>query len=259
MANGLKLTHEELGRQVAIRTEQLEEAFSVARAADAGKRRLIACGNALVEEERRRILLEIHDDLNALLVAIRLQAGTLASSIRESEQTQLLEAVERITALIDTVYERSRDIVQRLRPEIIDTLGLSGAIEEMVRHLDEADPSCAFKFVVEQPLPAMPDAMAIAAYRVVQEALSNVVKHAGASTCVVKVDRANEPSGVRVTVRDDGCGFDTAAMHAGLGLVGMRERVTALNGSLTIDAEPGRGTVVRMTLPLPLPLKGSPP
>lgn len=251
MARGLEITHQRLESQVASRTQELQVAVETVRSADAEKRRLIARSNELVEAELRRISLEIHDDLNAVLVSVRLQAAALASSAAADGRPELHDSAARIAELIDGLYARARDIVQKLRPEIIDTLGLAGAIEEMVRRYDEVDPACRFEFVADHNMPVIPDQVAIAAYRVVQEALSNVVKHSGASVCTVTAAPQDGRPGVRVTVQDNGQGFDTdSSANHGLGLVGMRERVSALDGSLFINSATGQGTSVTMILPL---------
>lgn len=249
MAQGLKGTYRNLENEVAIRTEALAKAADAARAADAEKGRLIARGNVLVEEERRLIALELHDDLNSLLVAVRLQAGSLAAAVRDGHQVDAVRGAERINELVGTVYDRSRTIVQRLRPEVIDTLGLAGAIEETVRLLDEADPQCTFRFETDNGVPALSVETAITAYRVVQEALSNTVKHASATRCLVTVYQRTDIPGVEVSVRDNGHGFDTSDRQTGVGLVGMRERIAALRGALTVESIRGQGTSVTIQLP----------
>jgi two-component system sensor histidine kinase UhpB len=250
MARGLDLTHQDLEDQVAVRTRQLQDAIEAVRAADADKRRLIVQFNERVEEERRRLSLEIHDDLNAALVSVRLQAGALAADPESPPEVR--EAAERIAAVTDEVYSRARRIVKQLRPEIIDTLGLPGAIEEMVRHFDEIHPQCRFVFTAAPDLPALSDQPAIAAYRVVQEALSNVVKHAEASRCEVRMERLEGDGGIRLTIGDNGKGFATAdAAPVGIGIIGMRERIFAIGGSMDIDSAPGRGTTVSIVLPHP--------
>jgi two-component system, NarL family, sensor histidine kinase UhpB len=159
-------------------------------------------------------------------------------------------SAERIATIVDQAYESARDIVTRLRPEVIDTLGLGGAIQEMVRRLGEASTQCRFQAVVAPALPAMHERVAIAAYRLTQEALSNVVKHAGASMCLVSVSAGATAPVVEISVRDDGVGFDAAAMTLGLGIAGMRERTAALGGTLRIRSRPGGGTDVTVRLPV---------
>jgi two-component system, NarL family, sensor histidine kinase UhpB len=132
MAKGLRITHEQLEGEVAARTAELSAAMQRIRISDEEKGRLIARGNDLVEDERRRISTEIHDDLNAVLVSVRMQAEALVAA-DEQGHAETSAAAKRIVELVDTIYGRARAIVRKLRPEIIDALGLVGAAEETVR------------------------------------------------------------------------------------------------------------------------------
>lgn len=253
MAKGLGATHQQLEDEVARRTAELQEAMQAVQAADAERRRLIARGNELVEEERRRLSMEIHDELNAALVSVRLHASALSTKAATDDDDETQHAAERITVLIDDVYRRARAIVTQLRPEVIDTLGLAGAVEEVVRRFDELRSGCRFSFRLASTLPPIPDSVAIAAYRAVQEALSNVAKHARASRCNVVIASAGTADVARVgiLVRDDGRGYDTMApIRTGVGHIGMRERIAALDGSLSITSSPGAGTTVSIEIPL---------
>lgn len=250
MAQGLRLTHERLDSEVQIRTVALETALGQLQTADAEKRRLIASSNALVEAERRRISLEIHDDLNAALVSIRMHAAGLASAVRGSGASDLAQTANRIVTLVDQTYDRARNIVRNLRPEILDALGLPGAAEETVRHFDEVSDSCRYSFERAGPMPLLDEATAIAAYRILQEALSNVSKHARASRCLVTLASHDAGQGVRLTVADDGVGFDLGASSEGLGLVGMRERLAVLGGTMNVTTAPGQGTTIEILIPV---------
>lgn len=250
MARGLRITHEQLEAQVASRTAELSEAMQRIQVADAEKSRLLAHENEVLEEERRRISIEIHDDLNAVLVSVRMQAEALASAAASEGREEMLATARRIVELVDTTYARARAIVRKLRPEIIDALGLSGAAEETVRHFRELDRHCRFELSL-QPLPHVPETTAIAAYRMLQEALSNVVKHAGARHCNVYLGPMAGANGVTLEVADDGRGFESAVNTGrGLGLVGIRERVSALGGTFSVRSESGAGT--RLTIMLPI-------
>lgn len=250
MARGLQLTQERLEGEVHARTVELRDAVDRLKAADDEKRRLIASSNAMVEDERRRISLEIHDDLNAALVTIRMHAAGLASAVGSSDTSELAKTADRIVTLVDQTYDRARDIVRNLRPEILDALGLAGAAEEMVRHFDEPKGECRYTFKLAGELPALDEATAIAAYRILQEALSNVSKHAHATQCRVTLGPMEVGDGIRLCVVDDGEGIEPGANSAGLGLVGMRERLAALGGSLTISTEPGQGTTLEVVIPV---------
>lgn len=250
MAHGLQLTQERLEGEVKARTVELRDAVERLRVADDEKRRLIASSNAMVEEERRRISLEIHDDLNAALVTIRMHAAGLASAVGLSDTSELAKTAERIVTLVDQTYDRARDIVRNLRPEILDALGLAGAAEEMVRHFDEPKGECRYAFKLTGGLPVLNEATAIAAYRILQEALSNVSKHARATLCRVTLGPLEGGAAIRLCVVDDGQGIHPDVNGLGLGLVGMRERLAALGGSLTISTEPGQGTTIEVVIPV---------
>ena len=256
MAKGLSVTRQELEGRVASRTQELQRAVDLATQADIEKRQLIARTNELLEEERQRIAVEIHDDLNASLIVVRMKAQHIASLAtspaagvtREIEQTALA-----ISATTEDLYGVARNIVKRLRPEVIDTLGLRGAVQEMVRSLDELSSTCAYSLQVGDDFPDLRGQLAITCYRLVQEALSNVAKHASAAHTSVILETTALAPGLFITVKDDGVGFDTTVRMPGrMGLIGMRERVAAVDGSIEVISEVGMGTSVAIWLPHPL-------
>lgn len=252
LAKGLRITHEQLEAEVAARTAALREAMERIRVSDDEKGRLIARGNELVEDERRRISTEIHDDLNAVLVSVRMDAEALASSAGENGQHEARAVALRVVRQLDTIYGRARAIVRKLRPEILDALGLAGAVEETVRSFREADRNCKFELTT-QALPSVPESVSIAAYRMLQEALSNVVKHAAATHCRVTL-RITGQNQIALIVEDDGRGFAPAEIgSSGLGLVGMRERAAAMRGTFDVQSSPGSGTRLTITLPISAP------
>lgn len=250
MGRELAAARLELEAKVSQRTAQLEDAVKAVRAADEEKRRLIAHGNALMEEERRRIAAEIHDQLNASLLAVRLTAASLRSRDGESPPADDVdEAAGRIEKTVEAVYESARRMVKMLRPEVLDTLGLRKALDEMVRQYDEMHPTCRFQFLCAGDFPQLPDPLAITVYRIVQEALSNVVKHARATVAVVSL--ATDENGRRlvVAVSDNGRGMSADSGGGGMGLIGMRERAMAAGGALEITNDEAGGTVVELRLP----------
>lgn len=249
MAKGLSVTHQDLENQVASRTSELQSAIELANEADAAKRRLIAHGNALVEEERRRIAAEIHDCLNGSLITVRLWAAAISSAAGENH-AEIERIAKRISATVDELYASTRRIVKQLRPEVLDTLGLRGAVEEMVRNYDEVHPHCRFSFQAEPGFPNLPGLLAITAYRVAQEALSNVVKHSEATRASVSLDTNTATGRARITVTDNGKGFDTKARSTGIGLIGMRERVAAAAGEIYIASDGRSGTKITIELPV---------
>ena len=251
MAGTLHAARHELKQQVATRTRELQDAVDRVRQADAEKRRLLTHGNAAVEEERKRIALDIHDHLGAALISVRLEASALVARAKTLGDADMEADARRIAATTEGIYATTRNIVKRLRPEIIDTLGLSGAIEELVRNAEALQPDCRFVYSTARGLPDLRGEVAMPAYRITQEALNNIVKHAQATQVRVRLSLAPDPQHLHIEIDDDGRGFDPdKPARAGLGLIGMRERAAAAGGVLEISAAPGQGTSLRLTLPL---------
>lgn len=221
----------------------LQASMRALREADAEKRRLIRKVNTAVEDERQSIALEIHDELNATLIAARLEAQRIADLSPEGE---VRDKAQSIIKLALGLYNSGRALVRRLRPEVLDMLGLDGAVEEIVRHYDSARGGCRFDFSARGDFSRMEGEVAISAYRIVQEALSNVVKHARATHASVSLSL--EAGELRMRITDNGVGFDAALASAGIGLVGMRERVYALNGQISIDTGLAAGTRITITI-----------
>lgn len=222
--------------------------------AEADKRRLIGRSNAAVEEERERIAAAIHDDLNASVIVVKFHAqhiASLAAGPNNAEsRSEIGKTAQEITAMAHVLYATARRIVRELRPELLDTLGLEGAVQELVRTFDSMHHTCRFSVSCEA-LPRMSSDIAITAYRLVQEALSNVVKHAqaGSAAVMIRVDALAER--LTISVVDNGIGFDvTVPSKTGVGLLGMRERVSVCGGKLAIESGVGEGTRVLMSLPL---------
>lgn len=251
MADTLRQARADLEQQVATRTRELQKAVTHARQADAEKRRLIVHSNAAVEEERKRIAVDIHDHLGGSLISVRLEASALAARAKSQGDADMEREAKRIAATADAIYATTRNIVKSLRPEIIDTLGLSGAIEELVRNVNQVPSTLYVTFDPADDLPDLRGKQAMQVYRLAQEALTNIVKHAGATEASVTLSLAPDPQHLRIVIHDNGKGFDPHAPdHEGIGLIGMRERMAAVGGELSINSSPGQGTNVQATLPL---------
>ncbi|GAC1350208.1 MAG: hypothetical protein NVSMB27_30530 [Ktedonobacteraceae bacterium] len=201
------------------------------------------------EEERRRLRRDLHDGLGPMLSAVMLKVGLVRTLYRrdpQSTNTLLNQLEEEIELVIDDI----RRLVYNLRPPALDDLGLLGAIREYVARLStgEQERSAALKVTVEVPasLPPLPAAVEVAAYRIVQEAVTNVIRHAHAQSCCVRflLDDA-----FQIEVSDDGKGFERTE-RVGIGLTSMRERAEELGGTFTIDKAASGGTVIRARLPL---------
>jgi two-component system sensor histidine kinase UhpB len=206
------------------------------------------------EEERKRIARELHDETAQLLAALLIRIRVVKNASGSEAVAGPLEDMRRE---IGHALEGVRRFARGLRPPALDELGLLPAIESHVRsirEITEIDLSLDADGTPEGDLP--PEA-SLAVYRIVQEALSNVVRHSGATRAAVRVVR--EPDRLVVTVEDDGHGFNVPEVRAagrGLGLFGMRERAAYLGGRVDVQSAPGTGTRVRAEIPLRDPALG---
>lgn len=249
MARGLRISQGELLNLVDRRTAELQKAVEAARASDAQRRDLIAHSNDLIEDERKKIAQELHDQFNASVLAIRARANILKVNPETLTSQKVGAAAEGILQSVNQLYADTRRLVKRLRPEVIDMLGLGGAITEEVRGFNEEQSGCKVSLIAEQ-LPHLPHRVAIAAYRAVQEALSNIIKHSQATTAHVRLSWDEDDGLVCVDISDNGVGFDSAAKRSGFGLLGMRERVESVGGTLRVDTSAGGGTRIRIRIPV---------
>ncbi len=215
-------------------------------------RRLVAAQEQVREEERRRIAREIHDELQQTLVAIKIDLGLVAARSRTDPDAAaaMLESADRLAS--DAVAA-TRRIVNDLRPRLLDDLGLVPALEVLVRHFGKRHGiACDLQAGDGHGGEFRPSAMvATCLYRVTQEALQNVAKHARARHLHVRLDEPH-PGWLRLAVEDDGSGLveDDLRKPQAFGLLGMRERVLALGGRMDIRANPARGTTIEVELPL---------
>jgi PAS domain S-box-containing protein len=209
-------------------------------------RRLSASIMANQEKERTAIARELHDELGQVLTALRMDAVWLGERLRQPDP----KAGDRALAmcrLIDNTIDDVRGLATRLRPGVLDDLGLIDALEWYIMDFEKRTGiACVFK---HGRVPNIDGIGATAAYRIVQEALTNVTRHAGATQ--VKVSLQPEKGMLTLAVVDNGRGFNLQEIAASecLGLAGMRERAGLLGGSLEIRSRPGKGTKVCFRLP----------
>ncbi len=256
MSVALDESKKDLENKVAERTRDLLASRNEALRADADKRKLIQKVNSIIEDERKTIAIEIHDELNASLIAVRLESQTIQQLAARAaagpqpgpELEQIGAKAQAITRLALDLYANGRRLVRRLRPEVLDMLGLHGAVEEMVNHYRSS--GVHFEFDTRGDFSKLGNELAISAYRIVQEALSNVMKHSHAGFARVSLALSEDDGALHIAVRDDGDGFDPAVASEGIGIIGMRERAYAAGGSIRVQSSPGEGTLVTITLPL---------
>ena len=241
----LKEEREAAYRQAEASRRDLEESYR-------GLRQLTQRLESAKEEERRHISRELHDELGQNLTAAKLHLQMLRRDAGDpAGAARLGESV----AMMDAMIGQVRRISLSLRPPLLDELGLAAALEQFLFGLSERT-GTPVGFKCSQPVGELPPEAATAVFRVVQEAVNNALRHAGANR--VRVELGPEEDGtLRVAVGDDGRGFDPAAIHATaqrgdhLGLRGMAERVGALGGRLEIDSRPGHGCTITAWIPRP--------
>jgi signal transduction histidine kinase len=201
------------------------------------------------ENERRALARDLHDEVGQACSAIRVELAF----IRHCEGAAhggIAEAAERAEGRALRLYTLVHDVLSRLRPANLETLGLVAALQELCESWEErSGVSCVFHHEgLAQPLG---DAIDIAVYRVTQEALTNVTRHAQASAVRVRLAQAGDT--LTLTIQDDGHGIDATRTSTGLGLLGATERAAALGGTLAVRTAPGTGVLVTLQLPLPSP------
>jgi signal transduction histidine kinase len=198
------------------------------------------------EDERRVIARELHDEVGQALTAIKVELAVAQEALQSAGASPApLEAARQIT---DGALHAVRDLSRLLHPAVLTDLGLAAAIEWYARSCEQR-----YGFPIEVHTEGtearLSPEVETAAYRIAQEALTNVARHARATSCAVRVSVS--PEGIRLSVEDNGAGFDRASSRhgTGLGLIGIRERVTDRGGVFEFETLPGRGTRLAVTLP----------
>jgi signal transduction histidine kinase len=196
------------------------------------------------EAERRHWARELHDDTLQELAAMRLRLAAAQRASPEDSRKIVAEVMESTSAAVENL----RDLITDLRPAALDDIGATAALEALgERMAGTGGLVLAMSVALADEHTRLAPELEVAIYRVVQEALTNVVKHAAATRVEVRVSDRDGP--LEVFVGDDGCGFDASRTHSGFGLAGMRERVGLVHGTLEIESSPGDGTALRATIP----------
>ena len=207
---------------------------------------------AVQESERLALARELHDELGQRCSAILIETACLRRCAAD-DRAALLGAAARADMAAQSLYQLVGGMLRRLRPANLDALGLVAALQELCESWEaRSGVACVFHFDAMGEL--LPERINIAVYRVAQEALTNVTRHAHANRVRLGLarHRANDGAGdLRLTITDDGRGMDTTRTTHGLGLLGASERAAALGGELTVESAPGAG--VRLSLRVPLP------
>jgi two-component system sensor histidine kinase UhpB len=212
-------------------------------------RRLTQLIQTRLEEERRVLARELHDELGQCVTAIR----TIGSAIAMRAQGAAPEVHSNAKAIVDIaghIYDVVHGIVRELRPPALDNLGLREALEDSLASWRARHPEIACRLSLQGDLDKLGETINITIYRVIQECLTNVARHAEATQVEIAVHRTDDA--IELSVRDDGKGLgDRAESEAArFGVMGMRERVQALDGALELTSNPGAGLAVRATIPI---------
>lgn len=197
--------------------------------------------------ERARIAHELHDAVSQKLFSLRLTAQA-ASALVDRDPARAKDELKQVAALAAEAADELRTVVVEMRPAALDEDGLVAALRSEVAVLDRAH-SARVEFTACR-MRALPAAQEEAVLRVAQEALHNALRHAAATAVTVRLEGRGKGAVLRVT--DDGCGFDPSVVRSAgrhLGLVSMRDRASGAGGSLTVQSEPGEGTVIEMEVP----------
>jgi PAS domain S-box-containing protein len=242
----LKKSHDELEQRVAGRTRELRD--------------LANHLEAVRETERKRIAREIHDELGSLLVALKMDTHWLHRRVaarNELETQELQGKCQSMGRLIDTAVDNVGRIITDLRPSILDHQGLWAALEWHAQEFtDSSELHATLQCHVAAGVPAPQGGLAIAVFRIFQEMLTNVARHAQARSVRIGIHVDGPPGAMLyIDVRDDGVGAAPAAWtdpHS-FGVLGMRERAGHFGGRIGIDSAPGQGTRVRLVMPLETP------
>ena len=197
------------------------------------------------EQERRRIARELHDDVGQALGAIKLELASAERQLSAGSPAHLLDEARAIT---DQALQAVRDVSQVLHPSMLDDLGLPDTVDWYLKGFERRS-TVRTQLTVDGIAGRLPQDVAVCAYRVIQEATTNISRHAEATVC--RVTLTARPGAIEIVIEDDGRGFDSVATgRRGLGLVSVRERVAGLGGRMALDSRPGRGT--RMSIELPI-------
>jgi two-component system sensor histidine kinase UhpB len=204
------------------------------------------------DDERRRTALELHDEVGPCLFGLKANASSIASAaghLPEQVRRSVSERLRDILAIIEHLQAINRSMLDRLRPMALGHVPLEEMLAQLMHERARLQPQISFSFRAGNLLRSYGDSIDLTIYRCVQESLTNAIRHAQARHVTVNLSHANAEGQLTLTVRDDGCGM-TAGMPAGFGTRGMQERVEGLGGHYVVDSAAGRGTDLRITIPV---------
>lgn len=205
------------------------------------------------EEERTLLAREIHDDLGQILVAMKIDMGIMKFAItkanKDHELNELMIKFDELLILVDNTIKTTRRIMTDLRPEVLDMLGFTEAVRQHLKGFQDRY-KIESQLIKNTPKLNLKPQQSVALFRIIQEALNNIAKHAKATTVKIIIDE--QPNKLKLEIIDDGIGFDEKINLRidSYGLIGMKERVFLLDGELTIKGEIGKGTSIKVEMPI---------
>jgi len=229
--------------ELLVIAERIHKLGEVLQSSMEDNARLTRQSLVIQEEERRHLAQELHDEMGQSISAIKAIAFSIAE--RNSEDAMSREGALRIGNISNHVRDHIRSMMHRLRPVVLDELGLVPALELMVDEWNRNHGNCFCSLRTSGDCSRINNEQQIHLYRIVQEALTNVAAHSGAENVEISLDADNS---LQLQITDDGRGFDPGTRNLGMGLSGMQERARALQGSWTLDT--GAGVTIRLTFPL---------
>ena len=211
-----------------------------------------------IEDERRSLARELHDELGQYVTAIKTFAVAIANKTK-GKAPEVEASAQTIVAAANHIYDGMHDIIRQLRPGALDNLGLSETLRDAVNFYQNQYPELTINLSLSGNLDALGETLNINIYRIVQESINNVIKHAKATMIDINL-AATQTGALQLTIKDNGLGMDINALEQSnhfashFGLIGMRERVQGLHGSFSVDSETNpasaqRGTVIRINIP----------
>jgi two-component system sensor histidine kinase UhpB len=202
-----------------------------------------------IEEERRSLARELHDELGQYVTAIKTFAVAIASKTKE-KAPEVEASAQTIVGAANHIYDGMHNIIKQLRPGSLDNLGLPETLKDLVNSLQEQHQGLSVKLNLAGPLNELGETLNINVYRMVQESINNVIKHAQAS--LIEIDlKVTDDNALHLVIKDNGKGMDIEAVDQTnhFGLLGIRERVQGLHGSFNVSSELDKGTAINIIIP----------
>lgn len=232
-------------KQVAGAIDQLASALKTSRAAQKQLARQLI---QVQEEERRTLARELHDETGQTLTAIGVTAAFLERNAGTLDSQRIVECAQELRRDVRTNGEQLRVMLKRLRPHGMDAEGVAGALRELIASWQQREVGIDFRLEIPARLPAMREEQALVLYRVVQEALTNAVRHSEARHCIVRIHAEN--GNLHLQIDDDGKGLPSTGETRRGGLLGIEERLEMVQGRLELQTGQPTGLQLRAVLPL---------